>query len=504
MADPGIDAVFGRSFAEQVAFFRQKTNLPSERWDDIWKEAHDHGFIVAGAAKADLLADLRGAVDAAIAKGTGLAQFRKDFDAIVARHGWTGWTGEGSQGGVAWRTRVIWQTNISTSYAAGRWQQLTDPEFLQFRPYWRYHHADGLLYPRPLHVAWNGRVLPHDHPFWSTHFPPNGWGCHCWVSSASEKDYQAAVAAGRAEPPAGWDEISDKTGAPVGIDKGFDYAPGKSIADELRAQIAGKTIPQPIKAALDKHLATPPPLVPAVSTPAVQPKTVSEFIQAGRDITATLPDGSGDPRACFDALTALLDREVGISTPCKVISSGEGARLVKAASQRFPDSWTAAADAFGDLRTHAISKGRASYVPGVANAGTITVRKGDVGCAVHEFAHRLQAALPELDQLFQDLHRQRTAGDPLESLRTLCPSAGFGPHEVTRKDKYVNAYQGREYRQFPQAPALEVMTMGVEDVLGMTPGHWTYGSRLARFIKVYTEDREMFDFVVGLLRWWTP
>ena len=40
---------FNTPFAEQLDFFRQKLNLPSERWDDIQKAAHDRAFIVAGA-----------------------------------------------------------------------------------------------------------------------------------------------------------------------------------------------------------------------------------------------------------------------------------------------------------------------------------------------------------------------------------------------------------------------------------------------------------------------
>jgi len=89
------------SFAEQLAFFRHKLNLPTQRWDDLLGAAHDRAFVVAGAMQADLLADLRGAVDQAIAGGTTLEQFRKDFKQIVAKRGWTGWTGEGTKAGVA-------------------------------------------------------------------------------------------------------------------------------------------------------------------------------------------------------------------------------------------------------------------------------------------------------------------------------------------------------------------------------------------------------------------
>lgn len=229
-------------FQEQLDFFRAKLNLPTERWDDIMGRAHDKAFVVAGAANADLLNDLRGAVDKSIEEGRGLEAFRKDFNAIVLKHGWTGWTGEGSAGGNAWRTRVIYQTNMATSYAAGRWKQLTDPGLLSIRPYWRYVHSDSVMHPRPLHKSWDGIVLPHDHPFWKTHFCPNGWGCQCRICSASAKEYEKAVAAGRAEPPDGWDDIDPKTGAPVGIDKGFDYAPGASASRPLKDFVDQKLI----------------------------------------------------------------------------------------------------------------------------------------------------------------------------------------------------------------------------------------------------------------------
>lgn len=212
---------FNQPFAQQLEFFRQKLNLPTERWDDIQLAAHDRAFIVAGAQSADLLADLNQAIDNAIAKGTGLQQFRKDFAKIVADNGWTGWTGEGTPGGVAWRTKVIYQTNMATSYAAGRYQQLSDPELLKVLPYWQYHHNDSVMHPRPLHVSWDGLTLPPDDPFWDTHYPPNGWGCQCWVSAVSKIDYLAAIASNRgpADAPTGIE----------GVDQGFGYAPGASL-----------------------------------------------------------------------------------------------------------------------------------------------------------------------------------------------------------------------------------------------------------------------------------
>lgn len=240
-----LNVGFGTPFQAQIDYLRNKLRLPTERWDDIQRSAHDRAFIAAGAAKADLLADLHKAVIDRATQGAGLQAFRKDFKAIVAKHGWTGWTGEGSKGGEAWRTRIIYQTNMATSYAAGRYQQLTDPEVLKLHPFWRYIHSDSVLHPRPHHVAWHGITLPHDHPFWTTHFAPNGWGCQCRITSVSKAEGLRSAKAGLGEPPEGWDQIDPKTGAQVGIDKGFDYTPGAATDTPLRQFVQDKLITYP-------------------------------------------------------------------------------------------------------------------------------------------------------------------------------------------------------------------------------------------------------------------
>ncbi len=156
-------------FDEAIKFFRQKVNIPTKRWNDLWQGMHARGFMVAGAMKADLLSDFAGAIEKALADGTTLAEFRKDFDQTVNKHGWSY---KGSRG---WRTRLIFETNISTAYSAGRWKQMTDPDVLKTRPYLEYRHGDS-IHPRKEHLAWDGIVLPADDPWWDTHYVPNGWG----------------------------------------------------------------------------------------------------------------------------------------------------------------------------------------------------------------------------------------------------------------------------------------------------------------------------------------
>lgn len=248
-ADPQIAVILRRPFAEQVAFFRGKLGnlVPTATWRDLWKSAHDRAFMVAGAAKADLLADLASAVDKAISEGETLDAFRRRFAEIVQRHGWHGWTGEETAAGRAWRTRIIYQTNLSTSYAAGRLAQLREARFR----YWVYRHS-GAEHPRLQHKAWNGLTLPADHPFWQSHYPPNGWGCGCRVVGASGPE-TARIAGGKpgyTQPPAGWDDIDPRTGEPVGIDRGWGYMPGQTsdLVREIERKAA--SLPAPLASGL--------------------------------------------------------------------------------------------------------------------------------------------------------------------------------------------------------------------------------------------------------------
>lgn len=249
------DGAYGSlPFQEQIDFFRQKLNLPTESWTDIWQEQHDRSFVVAGAMQDDLLQDLRDAVDKAISQGTTLEEFRKDFDEIVNKTGWT------YNGGRNWRTKTIYDNNLRTSYSAGRWQQIQVVK--QLRPYLRYRHKPFERYPRFDHMAWDGLILPVDHPFWPTHFPPCGWGCKCWVDSLSHHDINSRglvvtrhdgvdefvrarwaqfikdgkVAANDPAPIGMQTVIVGKSGpnprsvtVPRGIDPGFGYTPGRSL-----------------------------------------------------------------------------------------------------------------------------------------------------------------------------------------------------------------------------------------------------------------------------------
>lgn len=232
------DGSFNKPFDAQVEFLRKKLDVPTEHYDDIIQSGQDRAFVVAGATKAGLLADIHTAINEVANKGQGIAWFRKNFYSIVQQYGWEGWTGSDTKKGRDWRTRVIYNTNLSASYAAGRWAQLNDPDLIASRPYWKYIHSDTVAHPRPWHQLWGKTVvLKHDDPWWKTHFPPNGWGCQCRIKAVSAKEYGGQVA-----PDDGTYTKRDRYGnehtMPMGIDYGWDYAPGASLTPKAMAKNA--------------------------------------------------------------------------------------------------------------------------------------------------------------------------------------------------------------------------------------------------------------------------
>lgn len=219
-------------FKQAIDFFRQKTQLPTSGWTDIWEQQHSHAFVVAGATQDALLEDFHNAIRQAQEQGTGYAAFRQQFEAIAAKHGWA------YKGTPGWRSKVIYDTNITQAYNAGRWEQMWALKHL--RPYVLYTHT-SIEHPRLQHQAWNGLILPIEDPWWDTHKPSNGWGCKCRINSLSRVEsrrmWEKAGKTGPDEaPPIEWEErVVGKNGSnprtvrtPKGIDPGFAYNPGKA------------------------------------------------------------------------------------------------------------------------------------------------------------------------------------------------------------------------------------------------------------------------------------
>jgi hypothetical protein len=262
-------------FAEANAFFRQKVNMPSSHWTEVMDEAHVRGFAIARATDAAMIEDFRKALDAAIlgdadkAAG-GYQAFRADFDTIVKKYGWS------HTGTADWRAQIIYRTNMASAYAAGRYAQMTDPDVLAAFPYWQYLHVN-CPNPRLQHLAWSGLVLRADDPWWSTNYPPNGWGCHCIVATVSERALGRMGKSGPDKaPPLDWREYVDRTTgrvsrAPAGVDPGFAYNPGKAWKEGTAQPVKGLRV-RPVDTA-------PAPVLAPPGAAAVKPDVLALFLR---------------------------------------------------------------------------------------------------------------------------------------------------------------------------------------------------------------------------------
>ncbi len=277
-------------FEQQIAFFRRKRNIVTESWLDLWESEHDQGFMVAGANRDELVADFAAAIRKAIDDGVTLEQFRRDFDRIVATHGWD------YNGGRNWRSRVIYETNLRQSYNAGRWHQLQ--ALKKSRPWWRYRHSDAVETPRPLHQAWDGMVLHCDDPWWQWFFPANGWGCQCYVEALNDRDLARLGKDGPDKAPVIEFEqrmVGQRSPGgpflvetPVGVDPGFGYAPGRSLdgwptrrGGPQTPPALGSGIEEALQAALRRNVRLP--AAPAARTAAqvLERPRALDALQAG-------------------------------------------------------------------------------------------------------------------------------------------------------------------------------------------------------------------------------
>jgi SPP1 gp7 family putative phage head morphogenesis protein len=209
-------------------------------------------FTVAGATSAAMAGEIQASLVKALEEGKTLSQFRKDFDQVVQRHGWT------YNGKRGWRSALIFNTNMRSATMAGRWAQIQQNK--ANRPYLQYRTA-GDARVRPEHRMWNGIIRHVDDVFWSTHYPPNGWNCRCTVRAYAQWEIDDKGLTVETTPhKTVYRDVANKDGltdrVPVGVDPGWDHNVGMSwIAPEinlgnklatlplqLRGQMVNKTI----------------------------------------------------------------------------------------------------------------------------------------------------------------------------------------------------------------------------------------------------------------------
>ena len=217
---------------EVLAFLQRKKLKPTDHWTDLWHGEHARYFTVARSTYADIINDVYDEVIKAIADGSTLKTFQDRLTPVLQEKGWWGKAEDGVQLGSPRRLRTIYDTNLRTSYAAGRWERIQRRK--KSRPYLRYVCVLDEK-TRAEHRRWHNLILPVDDPFWTTHYPPNGWHCRCTVQQISQSDLEHngwSVSESPEESYRSWENTA--TGeikrVPIGIAPGFDYNVGIAVS----------------------------------------------------------------------------------------------------------------------------------------------------------------------------------------------------------------------------------------------------------------------------------
>ncbi len=248
---------------EVTSYFDGKGLKPGFSWLDVFAQEPAYNFTVAKAVELELLTSFRNVTSTAITGGYGFDTWRKDMAAELQRLGWYGPRMVSDPSGVDpdrmvdfssdRRLRTIFWSNMNSARAAGQWERAQRTKRgLPYILYVRTTSGD----PRVEHLAWVGLILPVDHPFWKTHWPPNGWMCKCQVRQISAREAERLLGTSRVvgKDPDGnditisyTDQVPDlgpdrdfrnrRTGEivkiPPGIDPGWQTNPGLARASTL-------------------------------------------------------------------------------------------------------------------------------------------------------------------------------------------------------------------------------------------------------------------------------
>ena len=192
---PELNALFTLPPEDAISYLEKKGFKIGWDWHETLDNAHSKAFTVAKIARMDLLQDIRQSLITAMQKGQTLEQWKANITPTLQEKGWWGKktviNPEGReqevQLGSPRRLRTIYDTNMQSAFAAGRYKAMLASA--EARPYWEWRHIT-ISNPRKQHVALNGRLFRFDDPFWNVAYPPSEWGCKCRVIARSAREVE--------------------------------------------------------------------------------------------------------------------------------------------------------------------------------------------------------------------------------------------------------------------------------------------------------------------------
>jgi SPP1 gp7 family putative phage head morphogenesis protein len=397
----------------------------------------------------------------------------------------------------------IFRTNMQVAYNRGRWEQQT--RVSGSRPYLMYSAINDTRV-RPTHLAWDNLVLPRGDPFWTTHYPPNGYRCRCTAISLSKAQAERrgiSKTSPAGDPDKGWDYNPGADYAPAVtklVDKKLDKLPPamKAGADKLKGNIAEKKV----------EVAEPPTHLKVIKRLEAEIKATEAAEEAAHKEYRALEDKAWSTGRVADKLALAaagqkrireIDRatrrllealftdkstwgEVGSVINLAGIKSGRLRDKVLEAEE-FVRKLVRAEVRPNGLGLTELPRGGRAY----ASGRSIFVNEDtSVSVIVHEIVHHLEFNHPDvLKKTVAFLNRRAGKGVPLKRLSEISKNRGYKSDELAWEDEFAKRGGSPYTGKFYQNKATEILTMGIERMM-RDP------------LDFYKKDPEYFNFLLEI------
>ena len=150
--------------------------------------------------------------------------------------------------------------------------------------------------------------------------------------------------------------------------------------------------------------------------------------------------------------------------------------VVADAYSYYPRDWVESSVRRGKLTPKKVDRGYYSDYNQEIAISSYRGPEGSFGTAIHELGHRMERSVSGILDAEREYYAKRTQGENLEWL-----GQGYDNSEVSRKDKFINPYMGKDYK----GVAFELVSMGFQ---------YAYTDP-----QLLAQDEDMESWIYGLL-----
>lgn len=165
---------------EAARFIADKAPVSRAVFIGLLPELRARAFTIAGIESADVLQAVRDKI-AEIPRGASWDAVKKDVLKEISPWLVNDEDPEQRAGDLLAakrRAELLLRTHGFQAYQAQAWREMDEQR--DVFEFWKYQSMEDARV-RETHAALDGVILPHDSPFWETHFPPWEFGCRCQV-----------------------------------------------------------------------------------------------------------------------------------------------------------------------------------------------------------------------------------------------------------------------------------------------------------------------------------